>query len=265
MATRAYARVESTAARWCHRIVTVSEFHRDWALRLGIGRPEQLVAIPNGVPEQRLRAVRGRDEVLGELGLADRFVALSTGRLAEQKGLEYLVRAAALLPDDLPPTAILLAGDGPLKDDLARLIAELGVGDTVRLLGFRSDVGDLLAAADLMVLPSLWEGLSISLLEAMAAGKAILTTSIGSNLEVTVDGESAVLVPPKDPAAIASAISRLARDRELRDRLSAGARRTQQERYTLTRMLDAYADEYERLLRPLGNRSPHREQESVPG
>jgi glycosyltransferase involved in cell wall biosynthesis len=176
-------------------------------------------------------------------------VVLSTGRLAEQKGLEYLIRAAPLLRPELASTSIVIAGDGPLGERLSRLVSDLGVGDLVKILGFRSDVGDLLAASDLVVLPSLWEGLSISLLEAMAAGKPVVTTLIGSNREVTDDGRAAVLVPPKNPAALAAAIRALAADPARREALGREGHAVQRERYTIRRMLDAYESEYDRLLR----------------
>jgi glycosyltransferase involved in cell wall biosynthesis len=259
IATAAYVGAERLAARWCDRIVTVSEFHRDWALRVGIGRPEQVIAIPNGAPSERARSTRSRAEVRAELGIGDGFMMLSTGRLAEQKGLEYLIRAAALLRGDMPSAKIVLAGDGPLRLELARLISDLGLEDTVALLGFRSDVADLLAASDLVVLPSLWEGLSISLLEAMAAGKPVVTTMVGSNREVTNDGETAVLVPPKDPLSLAAAIRSLATDGARLAELGRKGQEAQRERYTLPRMLDAYLNEYDRLLREKSPRASTRQ------
>ena len=253
LATAAYVRAERLAARWCDRIVTVSEFHRDWAIRMGIGRPDQVVAIPNGVPVERARAERSPAEVRAELGVGDSFLALSTGRLAEQKGLEYLIRAAALVRADAPSVRFVIAGDGPLEQPLAQLVADLGLGGTVKLVGFRPDIGNLLAASDLVVLPSLWEGLPVSLLEAMAAGKPVVTTAVGGNREVTNDGDAAVLVPPKDPATLASAIRALASDLPRLEELGRRGREVQRERYTLGRMLESYVYEYERLL---GKRSP---------
>jgi glycosyltransferase involved in cell wall biosynthesis len=248
LATGVYAQVERAAAHWCHRIVTVSEFHRDWALRLGIGTAEKVLAIPNGVPTRRADGRRGRADVRAELGLTDEIAVVSTGRLAEQKGLEYLVRAVPLLGPDRAKVRVLLAGDGPLHDELSTLVSDLGVQDVVRFLGFRDDVGDLLAASDIVALPSLWEGLSVSLLEAMAAGRPVVTTTIGSSREVTRDGAVAVLVPPKDPGALASAIRGLVDDPVRREALGVLGQQEQRSRYTMGRMLDSYLEEYDRLL-----------------
>jgi glycosyltransferase involved in cell wall biosynthesis len=248
VATGVYSRVERAASHWCDRIVTVSEYHRDWALRLGIGTPDRVVAIPNGVPTRRASGSRPPSQVRAELGLTDELAIVSTGRLAEQKGLEYLIRAIPLLGPDRGRVRVLLAGDGPLLEPLTTLARELGVLDEVRFLGFRSDVGDLLSAADLVVLPSLWEGLSISLLEAMAAGRPVVTTDIGSNREVTRNGAVASLVPPKDPGALARAIRRLVTDPARRDELGRLGRDEQRSRYTMERMLGSYLEEYEGLL-----------------
>lgn len=244
-----YTAIERRASHWCDLIVTVSEHHRAVALHMGIGAPGKVVAIPNGVPVSRTEVSRPVETVRAELGIGDRLMVLSTGRLAEQKGLEYLIRAVPLLGTTADHVRVVMAGDGPLRDELGALITELGVEEVVVLLGFRSDIGDLLAAADVVALPSLWEGLSISLLEAMAAGKPIVTTSIASNAEVTGNGRAAVLVPPKDPAALADALVDLvavpARRRELGDI----ARVEQANRFGMQPMLQAYLDQYSRLLR----------------
>jgi glycosyltransferase involved in cell wall biosynthesis len=246
--TAAYTAVERLAARWCDRIVAVSEHQRAWALRQKIGDRDQVVAIPNGISDGRVRPTRPREQVRRELGVSDRFVLLSTGRLVDQKGLEYLIDAAAMVRGQMPAVAVVLAGDGPRRTDLERLVRARRLEDVVSFLGFRRDVANLLAAADLVVLPSLWEGLSISLLEAMAAGTAVVTTSIGANREVTNDGESAVLVPPKDPGSLAVAVLALAADAPRRERLAQRGREIQRERYGTSRMLEAYSQEYARLL-----------------
>jgi glycosyltransferase involved in cell wall biosynthesis len=259
----AYVRCERLAARWCDRIVTVSDFHRDWALRLGIGRPGQVISIPNGVPAERAIPRGSREELRRALGSEDGFMILASGRLAPQKGVEYLVRAAPRIRDEVPGARIVIAGDGPLEQRLSRLAVELGVEETVRFLGFRSDVAELLGACDLVVLPSLWEGLSISLLEAMAAAKPIVTTALGSNREVTDDGRAARLVPAKDVDGLAAAVMALAGSPSEREELGRTAQQIQRERYTIRRMLDAYLVEYERLLRQAHAAAPSRELQVV--
>lgn len=247
-ATIAYGCIERLAAHWCDLIVTVSEYHRSWALKKHIGELSQVVAIPNGLPPERAHPARQRDEVRDQLGVGGDIVVLSTGRLAQQKGLEYLIRAIPLLGEGLAPIKVLIAGEGDLRRELEALTSELGVDARVRFLGFRSDVPDLLAACDLVVLPSLWEGLSVSLLEAMAAGKPVVTTSIGSNVEVTDNGDVALLVPPRNPSALANSIGRLVADDGLRHSLGLRARQRVNLHYTMTRMAEAYLAEYDRLL-----------------
>lgn len=246
LALKSYALLERLASHWCDRIVTVSEFHRKWALDLGIGNEQKVVAIPNGIAESRVSPSKSAADIRSELGLqSDNAAILATGRLAPQKGFEYLIQAAAILCTRYSrPFRILLAGEGPMRPLLQAQARKLGVADRVVFLGFRSDVGDLLAAADLVVLPSLREGLSIALLEAMAAGKAIVTTTIGSNREVVQHGATALLVPSKDPDALAEAITQLMQNAELRHRLGVAARERYREHYTEERMVQAYMQLY---------------------
>lgn len=121
-AIRFYAGLERLAARWCHRIVTVSEYHMRWALQLGIGTPQQLHAIPNGIEPQRVAPQSAPDALRQQLHIASNTrVIVTTGRLAPQKGLEYLIQAVQLLQSaDLPPFIVLIAGDGPLRESLER-------------------------------------------------------------------------------------------------------------------------------------------------
>jgi glycosyltransferase involved in cell wall biosynthesis len=250
LALRCYAFLERIAAHFCDSIVTVSEFHRQWALKLGIGDMTKMTAIPNGMPEDRVHP--DDDAPLDKRSLTPApgiYTIIATGRLARQKGLEYLIRAIPRLSERLSfPFRIVLAGDGPLRSELERMSLDLGVADKVKFLGFCHDIGNLLAASDVVVLPSLWEGLSISLIEAMAAGKPIVTTTIGSNREVTRDGEAAVLVAPKDVTALADAIVILANDKARAGRIAARARDIYLSSYTEERMVEGYRMLYLRLM-----------------
>jgi glycosyltransferase involved in cell wall biosynthesis len=245
-----YSALERIASHWCDRIVTVSEFHRAWAIELGMSKPQRIVAIPNGIAD----IARTRQAALGELrremgAEPDDFVILSMARLAPDKGLEYLIEAASILPHTGRRLQFVIAGDGPHRGHLERLAATLGVSGRVKFLGFREDVADLLAASDLIALPSLREGLSIALLEAMAAARPIVATSIGSQREVAAHAEMAVLVPPADALTLSQSILHLVADPALRERLAANARAVYESRYTEARMLHSYRRLYLDLVR----------------
>jgi glycosyltransferase involved in cell wall biosynthesis len=245
-----YSALEKLASGWCDRIVSVSEFHRTWAIELGICGPGQITAIPNGIGEVGRNREVGRAELRREMGAGHGdLVILSMARLAADKGLNYLIEAAAMLPQTARPVQIVIAGEGPERDRLEHLARHLGVTERVRFLGFRKDVGDLLAACDLVVLPSLREGLSIALLEAMAAGKPIIASSIGSQREVASHGDLARLVRPADARALSEAIVAMAGDEALMARLGRTARAVYESRYTENRMLQAYRQLYFDLLK----------------
>ena len=247
-AQTAYSALERLASRWCHHIVSVSEFHRNWALELRICSEAQIQAIPNGITPSQVGGYFESDGVRRKLGVGEgELFILSAARLAPDKGIQYLLQAAALLPRGGQRFRVVVAGDGPARSQLERLARELGVADVVSFIGFREDIAELLAASDLVVLPSLREGLSISLLEAMAAGKPIIATSIGSHREVAAQGAMAMLVPPADGPAIAGAIQQLAGDPSLMAGLAARARALFESRYTEERMLKSYRRLYLRL------------------
>lgn len=249
-ALRIYSLLERVAALACQRIVTVSEFHRRWALQLGISSAEKIVAVPNGLSPDRVKPKRGREAVRQELGIRpDTLLFLATGRMAPQKGFEYLLQAMPEVAKRLQvPFKLALVGAGPLVATLRQMVADLGLRDKVQFLGFRNDIGDLLAACDMVVLPTLREGLSIALLEAMAAGKPIVTTRIGSNAEATHNGLGAKLVPVKDVAALTAAIVQLAENDTLAAAKARKAKELFERHYTEERMLNGYRTLYSQLL-----------------
>ena len=249
-ALRAYAFLERRAAHWCHRLVTVSLFHRQWALDLGIGDPERVVAISNGISAARLAQSRSSEAVRKELGIAPgAVVVMVPGRLAPQKGLEYLVEAFALLiRRGQRDVVLVIVGDGVLREPLQQQSRALGIDARVVFAGYREDIGDVVSASDYIVLPSLREGLSIALLEAMAAGKPIVTTSIGSNLEATDNGRVARIVPPKDAVALADSMEYLLQHPDVAGELGRAAQERFEACYTEKRMLDAYLSLYHDLL-----------------
>jgi len=168
--------------------------------------------IPNAVTEPRVLSARERAETRHELGVPDGApLLLSAGRLVPQKAISDLLQAFAKLRDLQPAPDLRIAGRGRLEASLAREIEQLGLGGRARLLGLRSDVPRLLAASDLYVSSSHWEGLPISILEAMAAGLPVVATHVG-DAPRAIGVDSGVLVAPRDPAALARAIADLLAD-----------------------------------------------------
>ena len=244
-----YSTLERIAAEKCNQIVSVSDFHREWAIDLGICKRSRIVTIPNGIADQR-HPTAAALMLRRQLGFSSEdLMLLTVARLAPEKGLECLIAAAALLRVQVPRCRVVIAGDGPVRWRLERLAQQHGISDRITFLGYRQDVPDLLAACDVVVLPSLREGLSISLLEAMAAGKPIVASSIGSHVEVASQAHIAKLVTPADERALARAIADLLGDPRTMKDLGTNARRLFELRYTEQGMLSAYRELYRHLLR----------------
>jgi glycosyltransferase involved in cell wall biosynthesis len=177
-------------------------------------------------------------------GATGKPMILTSARLAEQKGISHLLRAAALVPH----ATFVLAGDGPDRAKLQAQAAELGLNKRVLFLGYRHDVADLLACCDLFVLPSLFEGLPLSILEAMAANKPVVASAIGGNDEVIVHGETGLLVPPADPQALAAAIQTILSKPELARRLALAGRARVYEQFSAETMIERVTKIYDQIL-----------------
>jgi glycosyltransferase involved in cell wall biosynthesis len=230
------------------RIIAVShEVGARYADELRVPR-HKLVVVPNAVaipatvpaPDRALRAslLDGRPD----------YLVLTPARLDEQKGHADLLAAAV----EVPEATFALAGEGPLRAELEELARRLGVADRCLFLGHRDDVPALLAAADLFVLPSHFEGLPVSVLEAMSAGCPVVATEIGGTDEAVVDGESGLLVPPRNPAALGAAIRRMRDEPELARRLAAGGRAWVEREFSVEATARAVEQVYDEALRRSG-------------
>lgn len=205
--------------------------------------PERLHLLPNGVDLQALDVPVSREEAQTRLEV-DGFVVGAVGRLEEEKGHAYLLEALRLLAEELPELVLVLAGEGRRREALRRQAADLGLEGRVRFLGWRRDVPLVLRALDLYVQPSLWEGLSLALLQAMGAGLPVVATQVGGFEQVITSGVNGVLVPPRDAAGLAAAIRELYYAPEARARLAEAARRTVVEHYSQEAMLQRLQDLY---------------------
>ena len=213
-----FLRATRTAAlRRARCIVVPSAYLRQIAIGWGLD-PSRVDVVPNPAPEVPEHPTR--DEARATLGI-DGFALGVAGRLTAQKALGDTLEALARVPD----VALLVLGDGPERAELERRAGELGLADRVRFLGAgtRDDVIALFRAVDAALLTSAWENLPHTLLEALATGTPVIATAVGGIPEVVRDGENGLLVPPRDIAAIASAIDRLVHDDALRASLAAAA------------------------------------------
>jgi glycosyltransferase involved in cell wall biosynthesis len=183
------------------------------------------------------------------LGLdPDRPVVGFAGRLTRQKGPEVLLRAAGLVRQSGYDAQFLLVGEGELQGTLRGMVAEHGLEDHVRFTGYQSDIGPPLAAMDIFVLPSLYEGLPYSLMEAMAAGRAVVATRVGGNCDLIQEGETGLLFAPGDVAALATLLLRLLSDPGERGRLGEMAAAAARSRPTPEQMTGQVIALYQRVL-----------------
>jgi glycosyltransferase involved in cell wall biosynthesis len=192
---------------------------------------------------------RDAASVRAELGLApDHGFVVTVARLHPQKGLDVLVDAAALLRHQAPGARIVIVGAGPLASDVAAWIAAAGVRSTVQLVGSRADTADILAAADVVVVPSIWESGPFVAFEAMELGTALVATPVGMIPELVTDGVSGRIVPIGAPAALAAAIAALLADPAERVRLAAAARARLHAVADPGRLVDEVVDVYRRVV-----------------
>jgi glycosyltransferase involved in cell wall biosynthesis len=196
----------------------------------------RFVTVANGISPAP--HTRPRESVRAELGADPGApVALTVGSLTRQKAQHDLLEAWAPIARRLPAAVLWIAGEGPLRDALAVRADALGIAPRVRFLGARRDAHDLIAACDVFVLSSVREGLSITLLEAMRAGRACVATRIGGNGEAVADGVTGRIVPASDPSALSEAIASLLEDPARRDAMGAAGRARWAERFTAERMV----------------------------
>jgi len=210
------------------RAIAVSASTRDFLVRERHVPAARVRLIWNGAPLDEFAPVAPEVARAARraLGVAEDAVVVGTiGRLNEQKGHRYLVEAAAALLPSRPKAQVVIVGDGDQMDALRAQAAGLGLASRVTFAGHRADVPALLGAIDVFAISSTYEGTPLALFEAMAAGKAIVSTAVDGCREVLEDGATALLVPPRDAAALAAALGRVVDDAPLRRSLADNARK----------------------------------------
>jgi len=247
--TQLFVALDRVAAHFTDRIVGLTRREIEQYLEVGIGWPEQYTFIYNGIDVEKFAARRAnRTAKRAELEIPrDAFVCLTVGRLVPIKGHRYLIDAVGRTRDRVSGLVVLFAGDGPLRSQLERHAAAVGVGDRVRFLGMREDVPELLSCSDLFVLPSLNEGLGLVLVEAMAMGVPCVATDVGGVPEVVVE-RTGVLVPPRDPRALADAVVSLVDDPGRAREMGARGKVRAGEVFSIQRTVERTEALYEELM-----------------
>jgi glycosyltransferase involved in cell wall biosynthesis len=220
----------------------------DWIRRTHLPA-SRVVTIHNGIDPERFQRRTERQAAKLALGLSPKSLVVgAVGRLDEAKGMGYLISGVAELAGEYSELVLVIAGEGPLHERLTRQAESLGIGSRVRFLGFQQDVQSVLHALDIFALPSLCETLGYAHLEAMATCLPAIGTSVGGVPEVIVNGETGLLVPPRDAVALASALRTLIDSPDLRTQMGMAGRERVEKYFTEREMVSKTIELYRRLL-----------------
>jgi sugar transferase (PEP-CTERM/EpsH1 system associated) len=237
MATRHETWLFRQLCRLAHRVIGVSDDAIQRTISAGVP-VERTCVIHNGVDVSRF-SYSGPDAA---------GPAMLVARLSPEKDVATLLHAVRHLANNLEPGSpalrLEIVGDGSDRPSLETLAHNLGLGDRVRFLGQRSDIAAILPRASMFVLPSLTEGISLTLLEAMARGLPVVATRVGGNPEVVVDGVTGFLVPPRDPVALAAAMARIRQRPVLAADMGLQGRRRVEQTFSLEQMIRCYEQQY---------------------
>ena len=252
--TRVFLTIERALGRWTDCLLAVSETVRRELLALGVGAPARFRVMPLGLDLDRYAAADARrGELCAELGLSrDVPVVAIVARLVPIKAHEVFLRAARRVREMLPASQFLVVGDGERRQALEALAAELGLGASVRFLGWRRDLERVYADAWVVALTSRNEGSPVSLIEAMAAERPVVATRVGGVPDLVEDGVTGRLVAPGDPEALAAALTALLQDPERRQALGRAARARVLPAFAASRLVGDIDALYGELLRAKG-------------
>lgn len=244
---RWHTKIDSWCARRADHVIAVSEATRKVMTDIESVPPEQISVVYNGMEPLERPAESQVEQTRRELGLAGETVCLMLGRLHEEKGHLVLFEAIPSVLSRVGKVVFLLAGEGPHRSMLEQEVRLRGLEDSVRFLGRRDDVPELISLASLLVLPSLAESFGFVVLEAMSLDKPVVAAATGGIPELITDCVNGLLIPPKDPGALADAISRVIEDVPLARRLCQSGLKSV-EAFSFDRMMRGYERVYDQML-----------------
>lgn len=228
--------LESATAKFTDNFIAYTDLEVREHLNYGIGKKEQFVIIPYGLD---LNGFCGKiNSAWTESSKVHPPVVGTVGRLVTSKGCQYLIEAIALVRRSFPDIKLLIAGGGSLKNELEALAERLGLNGNAQFLGVRDNIAEFLGGIDVFVSPTLSESFGITLVEAQACKKPVVASDVGSVPQIIKDEETGLLVPPRDAHAIAKAIIRLIRDKELSKKLGEAGFESIKKNYTIEKTME---------------------------
>src|SRR5262249_54575150 len=229
--SRIFVAVEGLVARGTDGLICVAEALRREVATWTSPPSPKVVTIYSGIDFAAIAPRKSREAVRETLALGDAWPVIgAVGHLREAKAYEVLIEAAGILRQSYPRLRLLIVGEGERREFLESRIRDAGLSASVTLLGERRDVADLLGTFDVYAMSSLWEGVGRAMTEAMYRALPVVATAVYGVPELVLNGETGLVVPTRDPVALAASIDRLLCDRALADRLGAAARRRVEER-----------------------------------
>lgn len=232
-------------------LTIISETAREHFVNVGAAKPEKLLFLPNGVNTKLYQGKPGaRETIRSQVNIADStFTWLAVGRFDEQKNYPNLLNSFQRVLQEKPDNELLLVGVGPLLEEMKELAAKLGISKSVHFLGYRSDIPDIMSAADAYVMSSDWEGMPLVLQEASSVGLPIVCTDVGGNKEVVITGKTGFIVQPRSHYALAEGMLCLLRlDEDSRKRMGQEGKEYMQAAFELDRVAERWDALYKRVL-----------------
>lgn len=233
--------LDTLTIRLTTRLIAVSQAVKNYLISWHKVKPEKISVVHNGLDAKKYNINIDIDEFKRELGLGQESPTVAfIGRLVKFKGTNYFLQAATSIIRSGITVQFLVVGDGPLKSQLMRQTHLLGISEHVHFTGFREDVPQILTAIDILAVPSSWEGLPLVVLEGMHSGKAIVATRVGGIPEAIEDGETGILIPPRDADRLVDAITDLLKHPNRREEMGKKAKQIAAEKFDVDRMVKKY-------------------------
>lgn len=239
-------KVDNFTAKFTDAVIAVSEDIKRGLVEQGVPK-EKIEVICNGISLKELNEVmKGNGSFNLDIKQGEKVVGF-LGRLEPVKGIDYFIKAAEIIKAKFDNVKFVIAGDGSIKSNLEKMVKQMGLTNDFIFTGYVDNAVSLISKFDVFVLPSLSEGLNLSLVEALAIGRAVVATNVGGNSEVVIDGETGLLVPPKNAQALADTILFLLENPEVARKYGEKGKRIVAEKFSAERMRDEHLKLYSKL------------------